>query len=394
MKFSKFLITAAAFLIVLLCLTCRNVYADDTCLGRMPDGVFPIGEDDIRMEEETVVVDLKNNTAQCEFHFYNSGKHKTILMGFPSVLTDDNDISQPVNLEVHNFKAYIGGKKIAVKKEKNTPKKDSDKPYDKFSQWYTFKVNIKPGQRIIVKNTYSFNPTYDSISNIFSGYVIRTGAAWKGTIGKAKVTFKLGDMKPYYITDLYPGNFKFVGNELVWENSNFEPTYDLSVVYNESRFKNSKKYLENYGGDIEDINKIVKQFKEADQLAKQKNNKELIKRYNEAIAARQNVLAVYIKSKLPDGLIKEKTSIGDIHIEKREDGDFYIGCDILGIPEQQSKITISHVNSNGKKIIDAENSNYFICHLETSVNYEILCRVTDWKGKIIEKSTKYFAPPS
>ncbi len=394
LKLSKCLVTAIAFLAALLCLTCGNVKADDTCLGRMPDGVFPIGEDDISMEEETVVVDLTKNTARCEFHFYNSGEDKTILMGFPGVLTDNSDHTGPVNLTVHNFKAYIDGKQVAIKKEKNTVRNDPEKPYDKFSEWFTFEVHLKAGKSVTVKNTYSFYPTYDSMSFIYSGYVMRTGAAWKGNIGKAKVTFKLGDMKPYYITDLYPGKFRFAGNELIWENSDFEPTYDLNVTYNESRIKNSKEYAENFGYSSEEIDKNVKQFKEADRLAEQKNEQELIKRYNEAIAARQNVLAVYIKSQLPQGRLEEKTSIGDINVEKRGDGYFYIWCDIFGTPEKQSKTTISHADNNGKKIIDAENSNYFECRLEPAVDYEILCQVTDWKGDIIEKSTRYLTPIS
>ena len=385
----KFKVIPILILFVMYLLTYTNVYADDTCIGRTPDGVYPMAEDDVIMESETVVVDLQRKTASCEFHFFNSGEDKTIEMGFPGVLISDSGLTGPVNLTIHKFKSFIDGRQVAITKEKNVTNMSSDKQYDKFSEWFTFKVPFKKGERRVIKNTYSFYPTYDSMSFVYSGYVIRTGAAWKDNIGKAKVVFKLGDMKPYCITELYPSGFRYDGNTIVWENSDFEPNYDLRVVYNETQFKNSKRFTDNFGGDSAEYEKIIEQFNDIDLLAKQKNNQQLIELYYDAIKSRQNVLAVYIKSHLPQEAVVEETSIGDLHVEKREEGDYYLGFDVFGTPESQSKMIVSHIKDNGERVVDSEISNYSHFQLQPMIDYEIVCEITDWNGKVIQKVFNY-----
>lgn len=64
-----------------------------------------------------------------------------------------------------------------------------------------------------------------------TGYVLRTGALWKGPIGRAKVAVNLGGIPLHALTDLFPGTMRVEPDRLVWEARDIEPSFDLSVKF-------------------------------------------------------------------------------------------------------------------------------------------------------------------
>lgn len=387
------LIISLVILLVLTLFIFIPIYADDTNLGRTPDGVFPLQENDVIMEAEEITVDLEKNSVECIFVFHNTGKKKSVYMGFPGQLEGLNHENiNVVDLEIRNFKTFINGKKLPVTREKSI-KKDTLEHLNMqaYSEFFTFNVPFEADESITIRNTYDFTPTYDSIGNVYSGYVLETGAMWKGTIGSAKVTFKLGNIKPYNIEKLNPGGFKFEGNTLVWERNNFEPKYNLKVTYNTYRYgpdffsdeaQKREIYLKKNSYDI------------AKQLASKNDTKGLLSLYDKAVKEYNSILALYIASLLPpDKIVKEDTNIESIEVQKIY--DYYIAkCNIIGEEPTRIQISIGH-EEDGKTVEDITEggvTSYCLDNLNPGIEYNITYTLTDWLDRAKQKTIKYKVP--
>lgn len=392
------LITSFVILLVLSLLTFTPIYADDTNLGRTPDGVFPLQENDVIMEAEEITVDLEKNSVECIFVFHNTGNKKSVYMGFPGQLEGLNHENiNVVDLQIRNFKTFINGKKLPVTREKSI-KKDTLEHLNmqEYSEFFTFTVPFEADERITIRNTYDFSPTYDSIGNVYSGYVLETGAMWKGTIGSAKVTFKLGNIKPYQIEKLNIGGFRFEGNTLVWERKDFEPKYNLQVTYNTYRYNSES--LSNLTDDVDklklEINQKISRYNKVKELANKGQTDKLISEYNNAVKEYNSILALYIASFIPsDKINKEDTNIESIEVQKMY--DYYsVQGKILGDELVNTQLTISH-EENGNKIIDLSHSGITSCYIGdfiSGIEYTITLTLTDWLDRTKQKTIKYKVP--
>lgn len=370
------------------------VYADDTNLGRTPEGVFPIQESDVIMESEVITVDLENKNVECIFVFHNTGLSKNIVMGFPGRINEnvDSEQTEDVNLEISNFKTYVNGKELPVTQEETTQNNNESSDKLNYSEYFTFSIPFNADEKIMVRNTYNFTPTYDSVENVYGGYVLQTGAMWKGPIGSAKVIFKLGNIQPYQIERLQPGGFKFEGNELVWARNDFEPKYDLNLVYNTYYY--GADFLKSAILDeVEVINRKIARYKNVNELADQGNTDELLILYNKAVSERNSVLALYIKSYLPpDKLSDEVATLGNISLESNPNYTD-IKCDVIGPEDAFVDLKVSHIE-NDKVIQDMllEDRSYDSVNLRPGEEYIITCTLTDWLDRTTQKTIKYKVP--
>lgn len=217
-----------------------NCIADDTSLGRTPEGVYPIDNDDIEMVDELVDVYVQEGKVECVFTFRNTGDKSTVLMGFPATFDEEYVEHSPGDYEdgiIRNFTAFDGDQELSVQLEKEVEVslKDSDKRnwYDK---WYTFEVSFEAGETKTIRNTYEFKAPVCAMGAglVLTGYVLDTGAAWKGNIGHAKVIFHLDGMLFTDIENFYPLDVSALSldkNKLVFEKSDFEPDFNLSLDY-------------------------------------------------------------------------------------------------------------------------------------------------------------------
>ena len=388
------LVTSLVILLVLTMFNCTLIYADDTNLGRTPDGVFPLQENDVIMEAEEITVDLEKNSVECIFIFHNTGKKKSVYMGFPGQLGLKHENTNAVDLRVRNFITYIKGKEVPVTREKSIKRDTLERlNMQDYNEFFTFTVPFEADERIIIRNTYDFMPTYDSIGNVYSGYVLETGAMWKDTIGSAKVIFKLGNIKPYQIVKLNPGGFKFEGNTLVWERKDFEPKYNLQVTYNIYRY--SPDFYSNSDETLKREAYLKKNSYEiVEQLARKNDTDELISLYNKAVNEYNSILALYIASFLPaDKIVKEDTNIGSIDVQKMY--DYYaVECNLIGEEPLHTKLTISHVE-NGSVIEDfseSEITSYYVRDFIPGTEYTITFKLTDWLDRAKQKTIKYKVP--
>ncbi len=391
------LVIALISILTLFCYT--PAYADDTSMGRTPEGVFPLQENDVIMESEEITVDLEKNKVECIFVFHNTGKSKPVFMGFPGKIYDDmdNGLTNDVNLEIKKFKTFVKGKELPVIREKSIKNETLEHmTMQEYSEFFTFTVPFKANEKITVRNTYDFTPTYDSIGFIYSGYVLQTGAMWKGTIGSAKVTFKLGNIKPYQIEKLNLGGFKFEGNTLVWARNDFEPKYNLQVTYNNYRYNSES--LSNLTDDEDklrlEINQKIASYNKVKELANKGQTDKLISLYNKAVKEYNSILALYIKSFLPkDKVVKVDTKIESIDIQKMH--DYYaLECKILGEEPVHTLLAVSHVE-NGNNIEDFSRSGITSCYIGdfiSGIEYTITFTITDWLDRTEQKTIKYKVP--
>jgi hypothetical protein len=384
---------STAVLAILILFAFRTVScADDGVIGRTPEGVYSMTDSEVEMESEEISIDLEQSTAECVFVFHNTGKARTVLMGFPGKLDKSrgSELTPEANLSLHDFKTYVKGKSLPVRKEKEV-KGSLDLPF--YEEWFTFEVPFKAGERITVRNTYSFTPSHVSTGDVFTGYVLQTGSTWKGTIGNARVIFKLGSIKPWEIVALGPGGYRFEGNGILWEGRDIEPSYDLSLTYNTWHY--SKDFLDLFdpnGEENKSAQAKIDSFKKIESLADQKDQEKLLSEYSNAVEAGDSVLAAYIAGFLPEGSIKEEIPlIGDIDV--MDEGSIsYVICDINMPYALSVNLKITH-KEDGKTICDGEwNTPSCDFTFTPGLRYNISVIAADWLNRSVEKEIEYSAP--
>ncbi len=380
-----FLVLAAVFFPVF-------AYADDAVIGRTPAGVYPMMDAIVEMASEEIVIDMDRNTVECTFEFRNTGEARDVLMGFPGKLREElgSSFSDDVSLSLDNFKAFVNGEELPVKREKGI---QPDIAMPDYSEWFTFTVPFKEGETVIVRNTYDYVPSYNSIGDVTTGYVLQTGATWKGKIGKARVEFKLGSIQPWQIEQLKPGGFKFEGNSIVWERKNIEPAYDLQVLYNIWHY--SEDYLammEANGEDAGDILSKIEKYKEIQQLAQAKDEVTLLAEYGMAAENKDPVLTAYIAGFLPNTQIPDDAPVlGEIEIIPYGTA-YHISCDVKSLYSPDVMLMITH-EEEGNAVIDSQvekASTYII--LKPEIEYDISITVKDWLDRTAVKTTKFRIP--
>jgi hypothetical protein len=163
-------------------------------------------------EEVDLYPTAAKNRVEAVFLMKNVGKEAVSLtVGFPSYF----------QVALADFKAEIDGKEQLAEVQKtggNGPKKI-------FTYWLCWPMKFAKGQEHKVRVTYwcKTEPVFDyfetlmekdlrsKLSRYWSGYVLRTGAAWEGNIGKATIRLHYGDqVKKALMTELEPaGNWKY-----------------------------------------------------------------------------------------------------------------------------------------------------------------------------------------
>lgn len=202
--------------------------ADDSVLGRSGETVIPLTDATIQMVAEKVILALdgKRTQADLTFTFTNDGPARTVLMGFPM---GKNPTERAGDLELHDFKTWVDGEPVEVKRETGGPPPTGGNV--EYPAWMTWPVSFGEGQTRVVRNTYWGSHRFYSNGDIWAGYILKTGSVWKGPIGHAVIRVR-PDFLPVDLAQLSPADYRWEGDELVWEWRDFEPEADIDVVWN------------------------------------------------------------------------------------------------------------------------------------------------------------------
>jgi hypothetical protein len=277
---------------VLALVSAHAVLADSCSMGRTPEGVYPINDASVTMVNEDVKViiagDGSTAAVDCHFTFKNSGAARRVLMGFPAYGLNQEEGLTSHDLDaakLQDFWSYADGSAVDVQETRAIAPPGTAPDANFFYSWYTFTVPFAAGETREVRNTYTVT-LVEGNEGYFAGYILRTGRFWQGPIGHARITFEMGQIPPYQISRLDPYCYRFQGNDLVFEQSNFKPDYDLTVAF--------------YGSDGSNMTKeYIAYFKTLLSKLPAMNRDQLLQVYNRAVQDQYPVLAAYIRSMIP-----------------------------------------------------------------------------------------------
>jgi hypothetical protein len=255
MEVEKMRITAFVLLASLLIVP--SAFADDTAFGGSGSAPTPIGQPDIEMVSEKVVInghDVGDERGEgrwnvsCDFTFKNtSDKPIELKVGFPfPVREEDGAVSIPKGRKagrgdplVYDFKVSVNGKPVMAKRTKIKANIEKGQYY---RDAYIWNMKFAPNETVKVHHDYVTGVTWDVMGYSWASYVLKTGGNWKGgRIGSARIEVipnalvrlcnKLEKDADWLVPK--PKGLKVVGKgkdkKFVWDLKRYKPDDDLHV---------------------------------------------------------------------------------------------------------------------------------------------------------------------
>lgn len=200
-------------MLFLLC-SALPVWANDTAINSGAYGAAPLGEfkgeeSVIRMVSETIDIRFGRNESviSCRFVFRSGKKEGDAkqVVGFPDLLTGEvGDVGA-----IHNLRTWVDGKEVEARKQMGwfdpmgTPRSSLGQPPARegpggtwddgvMKAWfYTVDVTFPPDRDVVIERKYVADNGGSVIGNTTFSYTTRTGAVWRGTIGRADIKVTL-----------------------------------------------------------------------------------------------------------------------------------------------------------------------------------------------------------
>ncbi len=237
---------------------CINSYADVCDVMRQyGNTVIPVKENRIKMVKEEVKIDgsldsdpfegfTQNDKTRAIFTFENTtDKEVKFEMGFPFTKKYAG-LNPKIFGNCFTFTTKINGKEVPVVRMKasNNTELKIGAEYDFM---YVWPVAFKPKEKKTVECIYKCNRElmYDPIcaksigltgSNIH--YITKTGALWKGPIGRADFYVSIGNNLSRRLKEgntravIRPKGYKITDNKTIeWHFKNWNPTEDIHVEF-------------------------------------------------------------------------------------------------------------------------------------------------------------------
>ncbi|MCL4424253.1 MAG: DUF4424 domain-containing protein [Firmicutes bacterium] len=225
------------FLILLLMFANAVAWADDASLGRRGEAVRLLNNDQVAMVEERVALSLEGlsrTRVDATFVFRNTGPACRVLMGFPEGVPETERKNFGDDLGLHDFKTWIDGQSIPAEREKGSPPGQDSGRAKQYPYWWTWELPFGVREAHQVRNSYWVKNHSWSNSSVLTGYVLETGASWKGSIGKVRVSLDLGRILPFQLERVTPIGYRFEDGKLVWEWTELEPgsEHNIEVIFN------------------------------------------------------------------------------------------------------------------------------------------------------------------
>lgn len=236
---------------------CPAVHANDTAFGGSGATPMPIGQPEIAMVSERIVingVDIGDERGEgrwevsCDYTFRNtSDKAVKLTVGFPfPVNEEESAVSIPKGKKAHtgeplvyDFKVSVDGRSVQARQSKIAPNPEAGQYYRRAYLW---DMEFKPGGTVQVHHEYTTGVTWDVMAYSWAHYVLRTGANWKGEkIGSAHLEVVPNELvKPCSEIEKQaeylrpkPAGMKAVGGgakqKFVWDLKDFKPREDLEL---------------------------------------------------------------------------------------------------------------------------------------------------------------------
>lgn len=180
----------------------------------------------IRMVQEDIWVQLPECAVVSRFVFKNEGPATKIQIGFPEEGYNNGEEELQKRSRFKYFRSYVNGKRISVSRKTENLEEENTVRY-----WWVKTVSFRRGEAKVIVNKYQTTPggMVDDKTYRLMTYIVNTGAPWKGKIGTATITFKLGSIAKRFSKKQTTPGFRREGNSLVWRRRNFEPDEDSDI---------------------------------------------------------------------------------------------------------------------------------------------------------------------
>lgn len=208
------------------------VLADAAPVRGLGASIVPIENRQITMSQEKVTIrviesdepegnPVRDLLVEARFTFTNEGDETTLKMGFPFPLDKEGN---PPYWQPTSFEVTVNGNRVKYTDEKGET--------GDYGLWYVWEVTIPANESVEVLTRYRIHPSQaynEDYSDpfLYSRYILKSGAYWKGNIGQAKIYLEFDPRK----LDIYralPGNYKEDYGIYLWDLLNFEPEHDIS----------------------------------------------------------------------------------------------------------------------------------------------------------------------
>lgn len=224
-RFSWTSALCGAFALALIVGGGRRADADDAAVQGVGGAMEAMREHpSVVMQSECVEARVSPAGADvhCIFIFRNQGPATDVKMGFPERGGGDIDVDHPQGFR--SFRCWVDGKPAQTKIEGFRVER---KGPTSWKRWRTKDVRFGTGQTRRVEVRYQDNMGEISDGSRFFVYQMRTGASWKGSIGRARVTADFAHMPGWSTSD----GAIMDGRRIAREWRDFEPKQDFLVDF-------------------------------------------------------------------------------------------------------------------------------------------------------------------
>jgi hypothetical protein len=177
----------------------------------------------IEMKSEEVYLELSKTTLKVKavFHMNNTGPELKIKEGFPEgyykdTLSDFTVTCQDKQIKTETIDFLEGAEKVHNKTQ-----------HDYWITWeHTYPANAQQDIEVNYTVNITWNGRVDELNLNQTGYILHTGAAWKGVIGKATVILAFKDgLTPLHVMHISkPKKAVIEKDKITWTFTNLEPT--------------------------------------------------------------------------------------------------------------------------------------------------------------------------
>ncbi|MDQ7797677.1 MAG: hypothetical protein RDU76_01865 [Candidatus Edwardsbacteria bacterium] len=219
-------------LLIGYCIFNSHSFADILPVTTQIGNVIMPATEEVPVEMEKEIVNISDHQVECKFWMKNTlNKNVRMLVAFPG--------------EIGGYELMINGNKTTASTHRAKYKKKNEYtkyqildslPFNEFKTWY---VDWKPKETVLIEFNYTINgmayrPGIVEVESL--SYVVKTGALWKGPIGKADIYVDLSN--EYFKERLKhtklvasPQNYELKNDTISWHFKNWEPTEDMSVNF-------------------------------------------------------------------------------------------------------------------------------------------------------------------
>lgn len=165
--------------------------ANDSTFGGAGADLVPLTQSNVAMQSEDIVLTYRGGDwqVQARYVFFNhAAEPLTLQVGFPEYRCEPDPNNDCRNVAFRGLSTQVDGK----------PVKHRSGKLGKGHAWASYLGTVWlfdatfPAQReLVIEHSYSLSSGGDAMSNQFTTYVTRTGASWKGNIGRARFTARL-----------------------------------------------------------------------------------------------------------------------------------------------------------------------------------------------------------